>query len=54
MMDYGKSGAMNLRKNVPHHRGKKAPGPEVQPTGRATKEELLARMKAAVEAKKKG
>jgi hypothetical protein len=51
-MDYGKSGAMNLRKNVPHHRGKKAPGPEVQPTGRATKEELLAQMKAAVAAKK--
>lgn len=53
-MDYGKSGAMNLRKNTPRHRGKKTVTPEVQPSGRATKEELLARMKAAAEAKKKG
>ena len=52
-MDYGKSGAMNVKKNVPHHRGKKAPGPEVQPTGRATKAELLAKMKAVAEAKTK-
>ena len=52
-MDYGKSGAMSLTKNTPRHRGKKVIGPEKSPTGRATKEELLAKMKAAVEAKKK-
>jgi hypothetical protein len=53
-MDYGKSGAMSLTKNTPRHRGKKVIAPVKTPTGRATQEELLARMKAAVEAKKKG
>ena len=54
MTDYGKSGNPRTDKNAPLHKvGKKGLGAEKSPTGgRATKEELVARMKAAAEAKK--
>jgi hypothetical protein len=54
MTDYGKSGNPRTDKNAPLHKvGKKGLGAEKSPTGgRATKEELVAKMKAAAEAKK--
>ncbi len=54
MTDYGKSGNPRADKNVPQHKaGKKGLGAEKSPTGgRATKEELVAKMKAAAEARK--
>lgn len=52
-MDYAKSGAPKPGKNSPRHNEHNAKGTEKNPFGdRATKEELLARMKAAAEAKK--
>lgn len=52
-MDYGKSGNSKPDKNVPKHRVGKGLGAEKSPTGgRASKDELVARMKAAAQAKK--
>ncbi len=54
-MDYGKSGVAPKGKNAPRHTEHNAKGTEQNPFGaRFTKAELLARMKAAAEAKKKG
>ena len=52
-MDYGKSGNPRADKNVPQRKvGKKGLGAERSPTGgKASKEELVARMKAAAAAK---
>lgn len=52
-MDYKKSGAVKPGKNEPRHQERKPPGNPPSPGGRATKAELLARMKAAAEARKK-
>jgi hypothetical protein len=53
IMDYGKSGATKMGKKAPKHNEHNAPGSDKNPFGkRPTKEELLARMKAAAEAKK--
>jgi hypothetical protein len=53
-MDYGKSGAPNKGKNTPRHSEHNAKGSEKNPFGkRDSKAELLARMKATLEAKKK-
>ncbi len=55
MVDYGKSGAPKSGKNTPRHSEHNAKGSEKNPFGgRETKAELLARMKAAAEAKKQG
>lgn len=52
-MDYGKSGAAKRGGNTPRHSEHNAPGSEKNPYGgRADKAELLARMKAAAEARK--
>ncbi|MGB8814019.1 MAG: hypothetical protein WCC57_12630 [Paracoccaceae bacterium] len=52
-MDYGKSGATKTGKNTPRHAEHNAKGSDKNPYGgRTTKSELLARMKAAAEAKK--
>lgn len=52
-MDYGKSGAVKSGKNTPRHKEHNAPGSTKNPFGnRPDKAELLARMKAASEAKK--
>lgn len=52
-MDYGKSGAPKKGKNAPRHFEHNAKGSEKNPFGdRTAKAELLARMKAAAEAKK--
>ena len=52
-MDYGKSGAPKKGKNAPRHSEHNAKGSEKNPFGdRTAKAELLARMKAAAEAKK--
>lgn len=53
-MDYGKSGSAQHPKTAPRHRvGTRGLGAEKSPNGgRASKEELLARLKAAAEAKK--
>ncbi len=52
-MDYAKSGIAKGSKNAPRHAEHNAKGSTKNPFGdRATKEELLARMKAAAEAKK--
>ncbi|WP_165978778.1 hypothetical protein [Antarcticimicrobium luteum] len=54
-MNYGKLGAPKPGRNAPRHKEHNAAGTDQKPVGgRATKEELLARMKAAAEAKKKG
>jgi hypothetical protein len=51
-MDYGKSGNPKGDKNVPKHRVGKGLGAEKSATGgKASKEELVARMKAAAAAK---
>lgn len=53
-MDYGKSGAAKANKHAPRHTEHNSKGTEKNPFGkRETKSELLARMKAAAEAKKK-
>lgn len=52
-MDYGKSGNPKADKNVPKHRVGKGLGAEKSPTGgKASKEELVARLKAAAEKNK--
>ncbi len=52
-MDYGKSGAPNKGKNTPRHVEHNAKGTQKNPFGqRESKAELLARMKATLEAKK--
>ena len=54
-MDYGKSGAPLKAKKAPRHTEHNAKGTDKNPFGQpAPKAELLARMKAAAEAKKKG
>jgi hypothetical protein len=55
-MDYTKSGnPISAGKQPKHKVGKKGLGAEKSPTGgRATKEEILAKMKAVAEAKKDG
>lgn len=53
-MDYGKAGSVKSGKKAPRHVEHNAPGTQKNPFGqRATKAELLDRMKAAAEAKKK-
>lgn len=53
-MDYGKSGPRNKNKGAPRHDEHNAPGSAKLPFGTAPdKAKLLARMKAAAEAKKK-
>ncbi len=52
-MNYGQSGSAKSGKNTPRHSEHNAKGTAKNPYGaRAGKEELLARMKAASEAKK--
>ena len=52
-MDYGKAGNPKSGKNTPRHSEHNAKGTTKNPYGaRPSKEELLARMKAAAEAKK--
>lgn len=52
-MDYGKSGGPQKSKGTPRHAEHNAKGTDKNPFGtRETKAELLARMKAAAEAKK--
>lgn len=54
-MDYGKSGTRTAPKGTPRHAEHNAPGTAKKPFGaRPDKAELLARLKAAAEAKKKG
>ncbi len=54
-MDYSKSGNAKADKNTPKRKVGKGLGAEKSATGgKASKEELLARMKAAAEAKKQG
>lgn len=54
-MDYKAAGAPNMAKKGPKHEEHNAHGSDKKPFGgRETKAELLARMKAAAEAKKKG
>ncbi len=53
-MDYSKSGgATSGGKREPRHIDQTGKGKANPPGGRASKEELVARMKAAAEAKKK-
>jgi hypothetical protein len=53
-MDYGKSGNPKLGKHEPHNKeGDKGPKKPAK-AGRPSTDELLARMKAAAEAKKAG
>jgi hypothetical protein len=53
VMDYKAAGAPKLGKNAPKHIEHNAHGTKKKPFGqRPSKEELLARMKAAAEAKK--
>ena len=52
-MDYSKSGGARPDKNNPRHSEHNAKGSEKNPFGRgAAKEDLIARMKAAAEARK--
>ncbi len=54
-MDYSKSGSAKFGKGTPHHVEAAAKETDAKAKGqRATKAELLARMKAASEAKKPG
>ncbi|MDE3120145.1 MAG: hypothetical protein KGK00_00100 [Paracoccaceae bacterium] len=53
-MDYSKSGGQKSAKNAPKHREHNAKGSSGNPFGaKPTKTDLIARMKAAAEAKKK-
>ncbi len=53
-MDYAKTGAAKMAKNTPRHKEHNEPGSDKNPFGkRPSKEELLARMKAAAEKTKK-
>jgi hypothetical protein len=51
-MDYSKSGAPKPARKETRHQERQAKGNPPTPGGRATKAELLARMKATAEAKK--
>ncbi|GHC53722.1 hypothetical protein [Neogemmobacter tilapiae] len=51
-MDYSKSGGPKTAKNPTRHQEGKPSGKAKPPGGRLSKQELLARMKAATEAKK--
>lgn len=52
-MDYSKSGSANTTKHAPKHSEHNAPGSRKNPFGKGQdKAELLARMKAAAEARK--
>ena len=52
-MDYNAAGAPKMGKKAPKHKEHNAPGSAKKPFGqRPDKAELLARMKAAAEAKK--
>ncbi|MCE5971882.1 hypothetical protein LZA78_00060 [Sinirhodobacter sp. WL0062] len=52
-MDYSKSGGAKQGKNTPRHSEHNAKGSDKNPFGKTeTKAELLARMKAAAEARK--
>jgi hypothetical protein len=54
-MDYGKSGAAKQGKKAPKHREHNAKGTEKNPFGkRESKDELVARMKAAAKGKDMG
>ncbi len=54
-MDYSKSGAANMLKKGPKHKEHNEPGGKKNPFGkREDKAELLAKMKAAAEARKNG
>ena len=54
-MNYGTSGNAKADKNTPRHEEHNAKGSAKNPFGKpAPKTELLARMKAAAEARKKG
>ncbi len=58
-MDYSKSGETKAGKNTPRHAEHNARGSDKNPFGKAdakadAKEELLARMKRAAEARKQG
>lgn len=54
-MNYGTSGNAKLGKNAPRHSEHNAKGSAKNPFGKpAPKTELLARLKAQAEAKKKG
>jgi hypothetical protein len=54
-MDYGKQGAGKSPKNMPRHKEHNEKGTDKNPYGKAApKADLVARMKAAAEAKKKG
>lgn len=51
-MDYSKSGSVTMPKKAPRHTEHNAKGTQKNPYGsRPSKEELLARMKAAAEKK---
>jgi hypothetical protein len=52
-MDYGKSGSVKPARNEPRHQERPPKGKPPTPGGRATKAELLARMKAAALARTK-
>ena len=53
MMDYGKSGNAKPDKNIPKHKVGRGLGAEKSPTGgKASKDELVARLKAAAEKNK--
>ncbi len=51
-MDYGKSGAVKPGRKEPPHQERKLSGKVPPPGGRLSKEELVARIKAAAEARK--
>lgn len=54
-MDYGKSGASKPGKKAPRHKEHNAKGTAKNPFGTtATKADLIARLKAAADARKKG
>lgn len=54
-MDYSKSGGQKPGSNAPKHREHNAKGTSKNPFGaQGAKADLIARMKAAAEAKKKG
>lgn len=54
-MDYGKQGANKPVKNMPRHKEHNEKGTDKNPYGKSgPKAELVARMKAAAEARKKG
>ncbi len=52
MADYTKTGARRRTKNTPRHGRDEIRGGKPNKDGRTTKEEMLARMKAAAEARK--